>query len=393
MSLPGLSWVFDMNSRISPRDLAYCGLFGAAALLLPVLFHLVQLGRVFMPMYLPLVALAFLVRPLPAAVTAFVTPLLSGAVTGMPPFYPPVALFMAVELSVMAALIATAVKRWPGINDWLLLIPVLLLGRALYVAMVYGASLLIDLPAGLTAGLSFLSGWPGLILIIIVVPAVSRTGNRRADGERAGKNPTMNHNPRVAFFDRIAEKWDDWQELETLDGKLAAGLEHFGVRPGEMVLDIGCGTGNLTRALLARMSDAGRVVAVDSSPRMVEQARRKVRDPRVEWRTTDAGRLLFADERFDRVICFSVWPHFDNHAAVAAELRRVMRPRAILHIWHLIPRDRVNQIHASADAAVSGDILKPGEETAKLLAGLGFTVTTVIDDGQCYLVTAVKSEA
>jgi hypothetical protein len=56
----------------------------------------IHLGHVFMPMYLPIVALAFFVRPLPAAVTAAMTPLLSGAVLGMPPFYPPVALMMAV---------------------------------------------------------------------------------------------------------------------------------------------------------------------------------------------------------------------------------------------------------------------------------------------------------
>ena len=82
-------------------------------MLLPVLFHLVHLGRVFMPMYLPLVTLAFLVRPLPAATTALLAPVLSGAVTGMPPLYPPVAAFMSIELSFMAALIATVVWRRP----------------------------------------------------------------------------------------------------------------------------------------------------------------------------------------------------------------------------------------------------------------------------------------
>jgi len=87
------------------RDLAYCGLFGAAALLLPVLFHLVHLGHIFMPMYLPLVTLAFFVRPGMSALTALVVPLLSGAVTGMPPFYPPVAPVMSVELALMALII------------------------------------------------------------------------------------------------------------------------------------------------------------------------------------------------------------------------------------------------------------------------------------------------
>lgn len=169
-----------MSHHLSPRELAYCGLFGAAALLLPVLFHLVHLGHVFMPMYLPLCALPFFVRALPAAVTAALVPLLSGAATGMPPFYPPVAVFMSIELGVMAALIALSVGRWPRANEWLVLIPVLLFGRVLYVALVYGFAQVIALPAGFMAALSFLSGWPGIILMAVVVPPVARAGRSTA---------------------------------------------------------------------------------------------------------------------------------------------------------------------------------------------------------------------
>ncbi len=117
---------------------------------------------------------------MPAAVTAFIVPLLSGAVTGMPPFYPPVAIFMAIELATMAALIASLVRRWPRINEWLVLIPVLLLGRVLYVGLVYGFSLVIALPAGFMAGMSFLSGWPGIILMVVVVPPWQEWGERTA---------------------------------------------------------------------------------------------------------------------------------------------------------------------------------------------------------------------
>jgi hypothetical protein len=173
-----------MRSTLSPRDLAYCGVFGAAALLLPSLFHLVHLGSVFMPMYLPLVTLAFFVRPLPAAVTAFIVPPLSGTVTGMPPFYPPVAVFMSFELAVMAALISALVTWRPQINEWLVLVPVLLLGRVLYVELVYAFSLVIQLPAGFMAGLSFLTGWPGIILMVLTIPSVARIC--RASGLRTG---------------------------------------------------------------------------------------------------------------------------------------------------------------------------------------------------------------
>jgi hypothetical protein len=168
----------SMNSRLSARDLAYCGLFGAAALLFPVVFHLARLGHVFMPMYLPLVTLAFFVPPLPAAATALVVPILSGAVTGMPPFYPPVAVFMSLELAAMTAMIAAVARRRPKTNEWLVLVPVLLLGRALYVALVYAFSLAIKMPAGFMAGLSLLAGWPGIVLMIVVVPPVAKLRKR-----------------------------------------------------------------------------------------------------------------------------------------------------------------------------------------------------------------------
>jgi len=166
--------------RLSPRELALCGLFGAASVLLPVLFHLVHLGQVFMPMYLPLVTLPFFVRPLPAAITAMLTPILSGAVMGMPPFFPPVAILMALELGIMAAIIASVMQRWPRANEWLVLVPVLLLGRALYIGQVYLFSLAIELPAAFMAGLSLLSGWPGVILMVVVVPPVARVGRKTA---------------------------------------------------------------------------------------------------------------------------------------------------------------------------------------------------------------------
>lgn len=160
---------------LSPRELAFCGLFGAAALLLPSLFHLVRLGHVFMPMYLPLIALAFLVRPLPAAVTAGIVPVLSALVTGMPPLYPPVAPIMALELAAMAALIAAARRRWPHAAELAILMPVLVVGRLLYVGMAASFAGLVELPAAWVAGISFVSGWPGIALMLAVVPVIVRS--------------------------------------------------------------------------------------------------------------------------------------------------------------------------------------------------------------------------
>ncbi|NLH50944.1 MAG: ECF transporter S component [Myxococcales bacterium] len=174
------------GSLPTPHDLAYGGLFGAMALLLPTVFHLVHLGHVFMPMYLPLVALAFFVAPATAAGTALVVPLLSGLVTGMPPFYPPVAPIMSLELALMAGLIGVARRLFSPLSVWWILIPVLLIGRIVGFGLVYAFALIMDLPAGYVAGASLLSGWPGIVLMLIVIPPLVRlTGpNRKRAGER-----------------------------------------------------------------------------------------------------------------------------------------------------------------------------------------------------------------
>ena len=167
---------------MKPRELAYCGLFGAAALLLPVLFHVLHVGHVFMPMYLPLVALAFFARPGAAALTALLVPLLSGAVTGMPPFVPPVAPVMAAELALMAALIGTLRAAFPRLPVWVVLAISLVAGSVVNAGLLYGAARVMNLPAGFVAGLSLLSGWPGLMLMMAVIPQIVRL--KENDGKR-----------------------------------------------------------------------------------------------------------------------------------------------------------------------------------------------------------------
>jgi hypothetical protein len=163
---------------VAPRELAYAGLFGAAAIVLPSIFHLVQLGHLFMPMYLPLMALPFFVRWGMAGLTALVVPMLSAVITGMPPLMPPVAPVMAAELCFMAASLAVVRHRWPSASPALLLAPVLVAGRFLNAGLMYAAARQLDLPERVAAGISFVAGWPGLILMMVVIPPIAFLARR-----------------------------------------------------------------------------------------------------------------------------------------------------------------------------------------------------------------------
>jgi len=194
-----------------------------------------------------------------------------------------------------------------------------------------------------------------------------------------------------AFFDGIADKWDGWEDLGALEHKFFSGFDGFGLGPDETVLDVGCGTGNLTLALLKRLSSQGRVVSMDISPKMIGVAQGKIKDARVTWHVADAQKIPMEDQSCDRVICYSVWPHFEDFDAVAGEISRVLRPSGKIHVWHLIGRDRVNQIHSTAGEAVRKDVLAPASQTGELLSRSGFQVETTIDNDNQYLVTGIKS--
>lgn len=72
-----------------------------------------------------------------------------------------------------------------------------------------------------------------------------------------------------------------------------------GVRDGDVVLDVGCGTGSLS-ATLARVTAASQIVGIDPSQGFIEYARTQIADPRVTFEVGDAQNLPYADDSFDR---------------------------------------------------------------------------------------------
>lgn len=99
------------------------------------------------------------------------------------------------------------------------------------------------------------------------------------------------------------------------------------LRPGDAVLDIGCGTGSDTRALAALVRPHGRAVGVDSSEVMIREARRRTtpEDGPAEYALADAHDLPYADGTFDAARCERVLQHVANPFTAIAEAVRVVR--------------------------------------------------------------------
>jgi SAM-dependent methyltransferase len=120
-------------------------------------------------------------------------------------------------------------------------------------------------------------------------------------------------------------------------------LTRVGSRPGERVLDVATGTGNL--ALRAAAAGA-EVVGVDLTPELFETARRRAaaRGVAVEWVEGDAEQLPFEDESFDVVLSAFGVQFAPRHEIVARELARVCRPGGRIGLVSWTPEGQIGEL-------------------------------------------------
>ncbi len=111
-------------------------------------------------------------------------------------------------------------------------------------------------------------------------------------------------------------------------------LKRIGLPRTAAVLEIGCGTGVVTRAIAARDGFAGTVTGVDQSPHFIAVAKSLAGDdPRVEFAVGDAHALDFVDASFDVAIAHTLVSHVRDPRAVLAEAARVVRPGGTVVIF------------------------------------------------------------
>ncbi|HEY2479346.1 MAG TPA: class I SAM-dependent methyltransferase [Solirubrobacterales bacterium] len=108
-----------------------------------------------------------------------------------------------------------------------------------------------------------------------------------------------------------------------------AAVEAVGARPEDRILDIACGTGMVSRALVERWSC--HVVGLDQSAAMLGRARSMIAaDPRLAARIElvegEAETLPFADAEFDHLTYTYLLRYVDDPAATLRELARVVKP-------------------------------------------------------------------
>jgi len=192
--------------------------------------------------------------------------------------------------------------------------------------------------------------------------------------------------PRVAFFDQLAPRWDTecshpadtLRRLAELNGSLS-------ILPGHDLLEVGCGTGQLS-GWLANTVAPGRVVAVDFSPGMLAEARR--RSLPVEFLFLDICSEPVPAGQFDRVLCFNSFPHFRDKPAALHHLAASLKPCGRLIILHLAGSAELNSFHQTVHGPVSHDFLPPAGAWPGLLEPPRLRQLSFVDQPGLFLLQA-----
>jgi len=143
----------------------------------------------------------------------------------------------------------------------------------------------------------------------------------------SARSGTLEEGQVRAMFDRIAGFYD------LMNSVMTAGLHHrwreraadlARVKPGDRVLDVACGTGDLAIELARRVGPAGTVIGSDFSEAMLERARSK--EPALRWEWGNALELDYPDDYFDAVTVGFGARNFSDLERGIREMARVVRP-------------------------------------------------------------------
>jgi ubiquinone/menaquinone biosynthesis C-methylase UbiE len=147
-------------------------------------------------------------------------------------------------------------------------------------------------------------------------------------------------------------------------------------KPGDKIVDVGCGPGKLALVLAQRVGPGGLVAGIDASPEMIARARQNAqrRHAAIDFRVEPVEALTFPDQQFDSVVSSFVYHHLpgdDLKRQALTSIARVLKPGGRLCIVDFMPPD---DPHQRAPMATDSQAL------TDLLRETGFEAATVHHD-------------
>jgi demethylmenaquinone methyltransferase/2-methoxy-6-polyprenyl-1,4-benzoquinol methylase len=203
----------------------------------------------------------------------------------------------------------------------------------------------------------------------------------------------MLYKAKAAYFDEnVHAPWAAAEYGPEERAKLNRFFQHTGSLKGLKVLEPGCGTGRLTEILSEHVGEAGRVVALDISARMVSEARRRMAGRgNVEIHLSPVEDFPLEEEGYDIILCHPVLPHFHDKQETLRILSRSLKPDGRLVVLHFINSKEINDTHRKAGTAVEMDRMPEEKEMLRLFGEAGLAVAFILDDPLGYFLSSSRS--
>lgn len=146
------------------------------------------------------------------------------------------------------------------------------------------------------------------------------------------------HFPAPAFIGRFLDS--DLRRWMQPPDKL---IERSGIKPGMVVMELGCGSGSFTTFVARVVGEQGKVYAVDIQPEMLVQLKRKLAKienqdiTNIELKEASAYNLPFEDESLDLVYMVTVLMEIPDRGRALQEMKRILKPGGILAVTEFLP--------------------------------------------------------